>query len=138
MPELVASNIDWEATLKDKKLAGNAKKLKRAMSKYGVADYTIVEKGDAKVAVFGLMGEEAVVDTPQSGVKWTNYIERAKKIVEEIKRNGEADYIIPESAKPMRKYNDFIPDNLLKKQYVDRYTDIEKMKEKMRKYPYEN
>lgn len=94
MPELVASNIDWEATLKDKKLAGNAKKLKRAMSKYGVADYTIVEKGDAKVAVFGLMGEEAVVDTPQSGVKWTNYIERAKKIVEEIKRNGEADYII--------------------------------------------
>lgn len=50
----------------------------------------------------------------------------------------EADYIIPESAKPMGKYNDFIPDNLLKKQYIDRYTDIVEMKEELRKYPYEN
>ena len=38
----------------------------------------------------------------------------------------------------MGKYNDFIPDNLLKKQYIDRYTDIVEMKEELRKYPYEN
>ena len=38
----------------------------------------------------------------------------------------------------MGKYNDFIPDNLLKKQYIDRYTDIEEMKQEMRKYPDDN
>lgn len=94
MPEVVSSNIDWKATLSDKKLAPDAKKLKKAMSDYGVRDYTVIHKGDAKVAVFGLMGEEAIADAPKSGVKWTNYIERAKEIVNEIKRNKEADYIV--------------------------------------------
>lgn len=94
MPDVVSANIDWNATLKDKKLSKDARRLKKAMASYGVQDYTVVEKGDARVAVFGLMGEEAIEDAPLSGLKWQNYMERAKKIVEEIKRNGEADYIV--------------------------------------------
>ena len=43
----------------------------------------------------------------------------------------ENDYIVPKDARPMGKYNDYIPDNLLKKQYIDRYTDINEMKKEI-------
>ena len=43
----------------------------------------------------------------------------------------ENDYTVPKDARPMGKYNDYIPDNLLKKQYIDRYTDINEMKKEI-------
>jgi len=94
MPQIVLSNIDWNATLGDKELAPDAKKLKTAMDGYGVRDYVIVEKQGIKMAVFGLMGLEAISQAPEAGVLWKNYIERAKELVGEIKRNGEADLIL--------------------------------------------
>jgi len=94
MPQVVQSNINWKATLADKELAPAAKKLKAAMDNYGVKDYVIVEKQGVKMAVFGLMGLEAISQAPESGVLWKDYIERAKEIVSEIKRNGEADLIL--------------------------------------------
>jgi 5'-nucleotidase/UDP-sugar diphosphatase len=94
MPQLVQSNIDWKATLADKTLEPEATKLKAAMDNYGVKDYVIVEKQGIKMAVFGLMGLEAISQAPESGVLWKDYIERAKEIVAEIKRNGEADLIL--------------------------------------------
>ena len=94
MPQIVQSNIDWKATLADKALAPTAKKLKTAMDQYGVRDYVIVEKQGVKMAVFGLMGLEAISQAPESGVIWKDYIQRAKEVVAEIKRNGEADLIL--------------------------------------------
>lgn len=94
MPQLVQSNIDWKATLADKDLAPEATKLKTAMDNYGVKDYVIVEKQGIKMAVFGLMGLEAISQAPESGVLWKDYIARATEIVAEIKRNGEADLIL--------------------------------------------
>jgi len=94
MPQVVQSNIDWKATLADEELAPAAKKLKAAMDNYGVKDYVIVEKQGVKMAVFGLMGLEAISQAPESGMLWKDYIERAKEIVSEIKRNGEADLIL--------------------------------------------
>jgi 5'-nucleotidase / UDP-sugar diphosphatase len=94
MPEIVLSNIDWKATLSDKDLAPAAKKLKAAMDGYGVRDYVIVEKQGVRMAVFGLMGLEAISQAPEAGVLWQDYVERAKELVAEIKRNGEADLIL--------------------------------------------
>lgn len=94
MPQLVQSNIDWQKTLADKKLAPAAKKLKTAMGNYGVKDYTIIQKQGVKVAVFGVMGIEAISQAPESGVLWKDYIARAKEVVDEIQRNGEADLIV--------------------------------------------
>ena len=94
MPSLVVGNIDWQATLADKELSKEAKKLKKAMDKYGVSDYTVVEKNGVKVAVFGLVGEEAQGQSPYAGIKWRDPIKRAEEIVEEIKRNDEADMIV--------------------------------------------
>jgi len=94
MPQLVQSNIDWPKTLADKDLAPDAKKLKTAMENYGVKDYTIIQKQGVNVAVFGVMGIEAISQAPESGVLWKDYIARAKEIVAEIQRNGEADLIV--------------------------------------------
>jgi 2',3'-cyclic-nucleotide 2'-phosphodiesterase (5'-nucleotidase family) len=94
MPQVVQSNIDWKATLADSELAPAAKKLKTAMDNYGVKDYVIVEKQGVKMAVFGLMGIEAISQAPESGVLWKDYIARANEIVNEIKQNGEADLIL--------------------------------------------
>lgn len=94
MPEVVLSNIDWEGTLKNKDLAKNGKKLKKAFENYGVDDYTIVEKEGVKIAVFGVLGAEAISQAPNAGVQFTDYIERTKAIVSEIERNDEADLIV--------------------------------------------
>lgn len=94
MPQVVQSNIDWKATLADKSLAPAATKLKASMDNYGVKDYAIVEKQGIKMAVFGLIGLEAISQAPESGVLWQDYIARAKELVAEIKRNGEADLIL--------------------------------------------
>ena len=94
MPQVVCASIDWKRTFADKELGKEAKKLKSAMDKYGVSDYTVVEKNGVKVAVFGLMGEDAQSQAAPAGVKWRNPINRAKEIVDEIKRNNEADMIV--------------------------------------------
>ena len=94
MPSLVVGNIDWQATLADEELSKEAKKLKKAMDKYGVSDYTVVEKNGVRVAVFGLVGEEAQSQSSYAGIKWSDPIKRAEEIVGEIKRNDEADMIV--------------------------------------------
>ena len=94
MPEIVCANINWEKTLADKDFEQTGRFLRKTMKNYGVCDYTVIDKGGVRVAVFGLMGEDAVSSISTSGVKWDNYIERAKAVVGEIKRNKEADIIV--------------------------------------------
>ena len=94
LPYMVNSNINWKQTLADKKLAGEAAKLKKAMDAYGVSDYKIIKKGGVRIAVFGLMGKEAIADSPMSGLKWNDYIESAKATVRAIKKSGKADMIV--------------------------------------------
>lgn len=94
MPEVVCANIDWTASLADESQYKTVKFVRKSMKNYGVCDYTIIDKGGVRVAVFGLMGEDAVSSIETKGIKWNNYISRAKDIVSEIKRNKEADMIV--------------------------------------------
>ena len=94
MPEIVCSNIDWESTFADETLVKSARYLRKAMKNYGVEDYTVIDKGGVRIAVFGLLGKDAVSEAKNSGLKWQDYVSRAKEIVTEIKRNKEADYIV--------------------------------------------
>ena len=91
MPDLVCGNINWNKSLSSASLKKNAKKLKRAMDKYGAEDYTVIDKNGTKIAVIGLMGKTAVKEMSDGGVKWSSYTDRAQSIVNEIERNGEAD-----------------------------------------------
>ena len=93
-PRLVAANIDWEASLADEELKADAAVLKAACDAYGVKDYTVIQHGDVKAAVFGLIGENAVDYAPESGLVFKDAIETAGKVVETIKKNEDCDIII--------------------------------------------
>ena len=94
LPAIVGTNINWDKTLSNKDTKKAGKKLKKAFENYGVEDYTIVDKNGVKIAVFGVIGDEAISNAPVAGIKFSDYISRAKKIVKEIKQNGEADMIV--------------------------------------------
>lgn len=91
---IVICNIDWEATLKDAELKENAQTLKSVMDKYGVKDYIILNKGGIKIAVFGVIGNDAISCAPKSGLIFSDPIESAKKTVDEIKQKENPDLII--------------------------------------------
>lgn len=94
-PAILLSNINWNKTLASKSLKKDATVLKKAFADYGVEeDYTIIEKNGVRIAVFGVDGHESIEDAPASGVKWTDYVTKAKKVVKEIKKDGKADMIV--------------------------------------------
>ncbi len=94
MPKAVGMNIDWNATLTDEKYAEDADGLKTAFDRYGVQDYVIFKKDGIRIAVFGLMGKDAIASAPDSGVVFRDPIDYAKDVVDEITRNKEADMIV--------------------------------------------
>ncbi len=94
MPAVLIGNINWQKTLGDKEMREGAKKLENAFKDYGVADYTIIEKNGVRMAVFAVMGDEAISNAPEAGIAFDNYILKSKKIVKEIKRNADADIIV--------------------------------------------
>lgn len=94
LPEIVAANIDWKSTLSDDDTKEQGALLKEALDKYGVKEYKVIEKGDVKIAVFGLMGKEAIEDAPLAGIKFSDYIDSAKKTVKTIKEKEDVDLIV--------------------------------------------
>lgn len=94
LPKLVVSNIDWDATLADEALKEDGERLKKAMDAYGVEPYTVVKRGDARIAVFGIFGKEADSFAPESGTKFLDPVETARAIVEEIKAHEKVDMIV--------------------------------------------
>ena len=94
LPAVTGLNIDWKKTLTDKKTKKAGQELKEAFDNYGVEDYTIVEKNGTKIALFGIMGNDAISTLPEVKIHFSDYIARAKQVVDEIKRNGEADMIV--------------------------------------------
>lgn len=91
---LVTANIDWKSSLAFKESRKDAEALKEALKTYGADDYVIVDRGDKKIAVFGIMGKGAIKTMPEVNLRWTDPIERAGKIVKEIERNKEADLVV--------------------------------------------
>ncbi|NLI89745.1 MAG: bifunctional metallophosphatase/5'-nucleotidase [Epulopiscium sp.] len=89
VPAMTISNIDWENSTDE-----DAKTLKNSMESYGVKDYMIVDKGGVKVAIFGLLGDDAIECAPNSGLEFHNYVDSAKEIVKIIKSEEDPDIIV--------------------------------------------
>lgn len=86
LPQLVVSNIDWKGTLEDANLKADGENLQKALAHYGAEqEYLVLEKGGAKIAVFGLFGEEAASYAPESGTYFKSQVETAQVIVEKIR-----------------------------------------------------
>ncbi|MBR4020055.1 MAG: bifunctional metallophosphatase/5'-nucleotidase [Firmicutes bacterium] len=94
LPELVIANIDWDATLADESLKEDGERLKAALEEYGASRYTVVKRGEARIAVFGIFGREADSFAPESGTKFLDPVEAARDVVEEIKAHEKVDMIV--------------------------------------------
>lgn len=94
LPKIVQANIDWERTMDDPELSKDAMNLKSAMMAVGVKDYTVVERGGVKIAVFGIFGKESANYAPESGTYFKDPVETAKDVVEKIRAHEKVDMIV--------------------------------------------
>lgn len=94
LPQIVISNIDWDKTLGEKNLKEDGESLKSALDNYGSKDYTVIEKGGKKVAVFGIFGKQSAEYAPESGTYFKDQIQTAKDIVRKIKEEVKPDFIL--------------------------------------------
>lgn len=66
----------------------------QALEDYPVTDYTVVERDGLRVAVFGVLGEDADDCAPMSGMELEPVADAAKRVVAEIREKEDPDYII--------------------------------------------
>lgn len=93
VPPLVVCNIDWDATLAGEQAEDGAL-LKEAFEAYGVAPYTVIEKGDAKIAIIGVFGTDALECAPTCALSFRDPIEAVKETVTEIQQQENVDMIV--------------------------------------------
>ena len=65
-----------------------------AWQNYGISDYTIVERDGLRVAVFGLMGEDADSCAPMSGMEFEPIADAAERTVNYLQQNENPDFIV--------------------------------------------
>lgn len=86
LPPLMAANLNFEGQLTEEQAH-----VKASLEKLGNYRYNIIEMPNGlKLGIFGLSGIESIEDSPTSGMVWDDYIETAKEVVEEIKRQCDA------------------------------------------------
>ncbi|MBR5277740.1 MAG: bifunctional metallophosphatase/5'-nucleotidase [Clostridia bacterium] len=84
LPPILCSNINTEKT-------GISKSDLEALN---IHEYTIIDSNDYKIAVFGLLGRDAVELITDEAIVFDDYIETAKNVVTEIKNLYSPDVII--------------------------------------------
>lgn len=93
LPALTVCNVDWNE-MQAEGLNDGQQLIKDAFDEYGVRDYTVVQKGDVDIAVFGVFGEDALACAPTCELLFKNPVEAAKETVDEIKENEDVDMIV--------------------------------------------
>ena len=92
LPNLLVCNVDWEG-MEAAGLTDDQKFLKDAFANYGVKDYVVVEKGDVKIAVIGVFGNDALDCVPNCPILFKDPVEAVAATVAEIKANESVDMI---------------------------------------------
>ncbi len=64
------------------------------LNQYGIKDYTIVEKNGVKIAIIGVMGQNAVNCIIDDEIQFSEYIESVKETVEKVKLSEKPDMIV--------------------------------------------
>ena len=93
VPAIVVCNVDWDA-MEAAGLTEGQQLLKDAFAAYGVQDYTVVQKGDVRIAVVGVFGKDALSCAPTCELKFKDPVQAVKTTVAEIKANEDADMIV--------------------------------------------
>ena len=93
VPAIVVCNVDWDA-MESAGLTEGQQLLKDAFAAYGVQDYTVLQKGDVRIAVVGVFGKDALSCAPTCELKFKDPVQAVKATVAEIKANENADMIV--------------------------------------------
>lgn len=93
VPQLVVCNVDWEA-MKETGMTEEQQLLWDTFENYGIRDYVVLEKGNVKIAVIGVFGEnslQCVVDCP---LLFRNASEAVSDTVAKIQAEETVDMIV--------------------------------------------
>ena len=93
LPALVVCNVDWDA-MESAGLTEGQQRLKDAFACADVRDYTIVQKGDVRIAVVGVLGKDALACAPTCELKYKDPIEAVKATVAQIKATEDVDMLV--------------------------------------------
>ena len=93
LPALVVCNVDWDA-MESAGLTEGQQRLKDALACADVRDYTIVQKGDVRIAVIGVFGKDALACAPTCELKFKDPIEAVKATVAQIKATEDVDMLV--------------------------------------------
>lgn len=93
VPAMALCNVDWDA-MEAEGLTEEQQLLKDAFDSYGMTDYVMLTKGDVKIAVLGIFGEDSLACAPTCVLKFRDASEAAAETVAEIKANEDADLIV--------------------------------------------
>lgn len=88
LPQFLTANIDWEKNdSKDNRM------IRQALEDYGSKEYTVIEREGIRVGVYGVLGEDAEICAPESGIDFDDIVETSKRVVEELKKE-DVDMIV--------------------------------------------
>ena len=93
LPALVVCNVDWDA-MEAAGLTEGQQRLKDAFAYAGVRDYTMVQKGDVRIAVVGVFGKDALACAPTCELQFKDPIEAVKATVARIKATEDVDMLV--------------------------------------------
>lgn len=89
LPQIVASNVIFT-----KDDPGDAA-LKQAFKDYPVTEYTTIERNGIRIGLFGVLGKDAVDDTPfAKPVTFADPVQTSKRLVDILKNKEKVDMII--------------------------------------------
>ncbi len=93
LPYMVLCNIDWDS-MEAEGLTADQQLLRDAFEAYGMADYVVLTKGDVKIAVLGVFGEDSLACAPTCALKFEDISEAAARTVREIQEKETVDMIV--------------------------------------------
>lgn len=114
LPSLVVCNVDWDA-MEEKGLTEDQKLLEAAFENYDVEEYIVVEKGDVKIAITGVFGEDCLDCVPNCPLTFKDPVEAVKETVEEIQEEEDVDMIVCVSHSGTWEEDDKSEDEILAK-----------------------
>ena len=93
LPKMVLCNVDWEA-MEATELTPGQKLIQEGFETYGVRDYVVLEKGEVKIAVIGVMGEDSIACAPTCELIFKDQVKAVKQTVQNIQENEKVDMIV--------------------------------------------
>ena len=93
VPSIVLCNVDW-AAMEAEGLTADQQLLRDAFAAYGIKDYVILQKGDVRIAVLGVFGEDSLACAPTCALKFRDIKEAAADTVQTIREKETVDMIV--------------------------------------------